>query len=559
MKYRLAPVAGSFVVLDASKIDVGRAALLLRTRGISWFVLQQDHTYFVLSSSELRRMLERKRTVSLLSETLKLDRVAPSHVFSSAGEVIELAQKPDKAMPSGRAVFLRKNASRGPAIFAVGTLASAVAVKVKLKPVTARSGFKSAPGRPIVDRARGGRAGKSNTRMGRGAPAKKAAAKRAPAKKAAKKAAPGGPGRFRGVDTPPRSFSLGFGTGPSGGTAKPKADKPVSPAEVIDVFFATDREAKTATPNGVVSGFLNRLPEKVELGYGVCHVSVPRKHSLGKIESPSVWTFWGKADPQKHFTITGYESRTLSTFTNELQTRVGQNEGKSCFVFIHGYNVSFDDAALRTAQLACDLKFLGVPILYSWASANDPRRYSKDEDTVGLTVKRLTAFLSKLIQASGAEQIHLIAHSMGNRALVNALDRLAVAPNPEKKPFKQVVLTAPDVARKDVESLIQAASDKAERVTLYASSKDKALGLSRVKHDYERLGKVYGYPFVLEGMDSIDASKVKTDFWGHGVFATTRTVLGDLSALIADGKPPNKRFGLRALKSPSGAAWAIEP
>jgi len=79
---------------------------------------------------------------------------------------------------------------------------------------------------------------------------------------------------------------------------------------------------------------------------------------------------------------------------------------------------------------------------------------------------------------------------MGNRALVNALDRLAVTQNLERKPFRQVVLTAPDVAREDVEPLIQAASDKAERVTLYASSKDKALGLSSVKHDYERLGKV---------------------------------------------------------------------
>jgi esterase/lipase superfamily enzyme len=328
---------------------------------------------------------------------------------------------------------------------------------------------------------------------------------------------------------------------------------------VIDVFFATDREEKAATSDGALSGFLNRLPDKVQLSYGVCHVSVPRKHSLGKIESPSVWTFWGKADPEKHFTVTGYESRTLNSFTGELQTRIGRSEGKSCFVFIHGYNVSFDDAALRTAQLSCDLKFLGVPILYSWASANDPRRYSKDEDTVTLTVKRLAAFLAKLLESSGADQIHLIAHSMGNRALVHALDRLAMSPTPGKKLFKQVVLTAPDVARKDVESLIKAASDKAERVTLYASSKDKALGLSTVKHDYERLGKVFGYPFVLEGMDSIDASKVKTDFWGHGVFATTRTVLGDLSALIAEGKPPGKRFGLRPLKCPSGDAWAIEP
>ena len=68
------------------------------------------------------------------------------------------------------------------------------------------------------------------------------------------------------------------------------------------------------------------------------------------------------------------------------------------------------------------------------------------------------------------------------------------------KPFKQVVLTAPDVPRQNVEPLIAAASTRAERVTLYASSKDKALGLSKVKNDYERLGKVYGFPFVLPGM-----------------------------------------------------------
>jgi hypothetical protein len=60
-------------------------------------------------------------------------------------------------------------------------------------------------------------------------------------------------------------------------------------------------------------------------------------------------------------------------------------------------------------------------------------------------------------------------------------------------------------------------------------------------------------------MDSIDASKVKTGFWAHGVFETTRTVLGDLVALIADGEPSGKRFGLRPLTSSSGDSWVIEP
>ena len=312
----------------------------------------------------------------------------------------------------------------------------AVTRRVKVKPVTVRSGVNPAPGRPIRARGVGS---ESNVN-----------AHHIPEKKTAKKAASGGPGRFRTLYPVPSMFSLGFGAVGSGGTAKSMVRKPAGPVEHIDVFFATYREAKKPTSKGVLSGFLNRLPDKVELTYGLCHVSVPKKHSLGKIESPSVWTFWAKNDPQKHFTITGYQTRTLAAFSNELQTRVGQSEERSCFVFIHGYNVSFDDAALRTAQPACDLKFLGVPILYSWASAANPMRYSKDEDTIALTVRRLSDFLSRLIQLSGAEQIHLIAHSMGNRALVNALDRLAVTPNPGKKPFKQIVLTAPDVPRKDV-------------------------------------------------------------------------------------------------------------
>jgi hypothetical protein len=84
--------------------------------------------------------------------------------------------------------------------------------------------------------------------------------------------------------------------------------------------------------------------------------------------------------------------------------------------------------------------------------------------------------------------------------------------------FQPYVLTAPDVPRKDVESLIEAASRRAERVTLNASRKDKALGISKAKHKYERLGKVYGFPHVLAGMDSIDASDVRTDFLVHTVF-----------------------------------------
>ena len=264
-----------------------------------------------------------------------------------------------------------------------------------------------------------------------------------------------------------------------------------------------------------------------------------------------------RENAEKHFTLSGCVTRPAAAFFQELQTRIAERDEKHCFVFIHGYNVDFEDAAKRAAQLACDLRFLGAPILYSWASAADWRKYPKDVESVDLTVDRLSGFLEKIVKTSEAQAIHLIAHSMGNRALMKALKQLKLAPG--VKPFRQVVLTAPDVPRQGVEPLIQAASARAERVTLYASSKDKALGLSRVKNDYERLGKVYGYPFVFDGMDSIDASQVKTDFWAHTVFAKTRTVLGDLAALLAEGRPPAKRFGLKQGAAPGGVCWTILP
>jgi esterase/lipase superfamily enzyme len=302
---------------------------------------------------------------------------------------------------------------------------------------------------------------------------------------------------------------------------------------------------------------LNNLPDKRALQYGICRVTVPERHSLGRIESPSIWSFTITANPEKHFTISSCTKRSEATFFKDLGHRVGQTDERSCFVFIHGYNVSFADAVLRTAQLASDLKFLGTPILYSWASAANWKKYPKDVETVEMTVDSLTTFLEQVVAFAEAKTIHLIAHSMGNRALVKALKQMTVTGG--SRPFKQVVLTAPDVPRQNVEPLIAAASTRAERVTLYASSKDKALGLSEVKNDYERLGKVYGFPFVLPGMDSIDASNVKTDFWEHTVFAKARTVLADLAAVILDGHPPARRFGLKRVDSPHGLSWIIAP
>ena len=524
----------SFVVLNAETTTVARAVGVLSTRQFAWAVLQTKEAFFLFASTEFRERLQKAKTAALLAAALGLDKERPSAVVNRRDAIVTMEELPADDTPACRAIVARQDPAGDFRVLGVGTLRKVARPRPKVHALREK---------PAIPK------GVAGGFIRRRAPAKKSSVKRTPAKKAAKKS-----GQFRII----ARKRFGFGFAEPGRVPQPeKKIEGAKDYETIEVFYATDREQKaTSEKDGLVT-FLNVLPDPAELRYGICSVTVPHKHKLGKIETPSIWTL--KISRAKHFTLSACSPRTKSEFFKQFSERISKSEGQSCFVFIHGYNVCFEDAAMRTAQLAKDLKFPGVPILYSWASAHRLSGYSQDEETVSLTVKRLTAFLKQLTETSGVKEIHLIAHSMGNRAMMGALERLGLPQTRGAKPFKQVVLTAPDVPRKDVESLIEAASLRAERVTLYASRKDKALGISKAKHKYERLGKVYGFPYVLVGMDSIDASDVRTDFLAHTVFAKTRTVLGDLQALIAHGDPPDQRFGLTSLKSPAGICWKFLP
>lgn len=84
-------------------------------------------------------------------------------------------------------------------------------------------------------------------------------------------------------------------------------------------------------------------------------------------------------------------------------------------VFIHDFNVKFDAAVRRTAQIAYDLHFEGTPILYSWPSEGKLSSYWIDEDNARQSATRFHAFLPMVLTEVGARTVHVIAHSIGNR------------------------------------------------------------------------------------------------------------------------------------------------
>lgn len=299
--------------------------------------------------------------------------------------------------------------------------------------------------------------------------------------------------------------------------------------------------------------------ERGELQVGVCQVSIPPGHKIGALEAPSILRLEIEEDPLKHVVLLNTAPRESKEFYEMLRQRVAASPQRDLFVFVHGYNVSFEQAARRTAQMSHDLDFEGAPVFYSWPSQAGLFKYTVDETNVEWTVPHLRDFLVDVARNSGAKSISLVAHSMGNRALTNALKSISYRLKDETL-FREVVLTAPDIDaeifKRDIAPLIVKTAD---RVTLYASSNDEALAASRKIHGAPRAGDSGSELVIIPGMETIDVSAVDTSLLGHSYYGENATVLADLLYLVREGKPAGQRTWLERMTREGLPYWVLRP
>jgi hypothetical protein len=120
-----------------------------------------------------------------------------------------------------------------------------------------------------------------------------------------------------------------------------------------------------------------------KLNLGVCDVSIPRTHVVGELEAPSILRLEVREDAARHIVLQKTERLAGDRFHELLRERVQASPRRELFIFVHGFNVSFEDAARRTAQMHYDLKFSGAPVFFSWP-AHDKfvLTYAADETNV---------------------------------------------------------------------------------------------------------------------------------------------------------------------------------
>jgi esterase/lipase superfamily enzyme len=307
---------------------------------------------------------------------------------------------------------------------------------------------------------------------------------------------------------------------------------------VFPVWFGTNRKP---TPDG--KGFTGERHDRVTRGRA--EVFIPEAHKFGETGS-SFWTKLQRFDLRDDtLRLQRVTPQDRDAWLGELQQamRDAQASGDTphAVFFLHGFNVSFEDAAIRAAQIGCDLKVPGATAFFSWPSRGNVAAYPADEATIEASERAITDFLVDFATNCGAEKVHVIAHSMGNRGLLRALQRIAAnAETRGKVKFGQIFLAAPDVDRDLFLDLARLYPEHSERTTLYASGADLPVHLSAKLHDAPRVGYFTPYS-VAPGVDTVAVPDFDLDLLGHSYFAQAAALLHDIRDLMLHGQAPARR------------------
>ena len=300
--------------------------------------------------------------------------------------------------------------------------------------------------------------------------------------------------------------------------AKPKTEDAESIKGTVSVLFGTTRQYSEQSPPE--HRFKSTTHDKLRLG--LIEVHVPENHLIGGLKSSdSSWisairNFFLGSDRVDEFVIKDLIVLSESEFSNVI-TNNTQDHEKTGFIYIHGFATPFDFAAKRTAQLAFDFRsYHGVPMFFSWPSKGQRSRnaYQHDEEMIERNQDALIEFLKTVLQNPKLERVHLLAHSLGTRLLSRVMKELSDDDPILFAKIGEVVMAAPDIGTSLFgDKYKEIFVNKPARTTIYASSSDWALDISKNWHISPRLGEIRDEMPDLIGLDVVDISGLDGSFF----------------------------------------------
>ena len=306
--------------------------------------------------------------------------------------------------------------------------------------------------------------------------------------------------------------------------------------EPFEESFGSDRT------NSLMFGAFNATPEPTL--------------TLGMIVDPSQWF------QNEQVRIEDVHELEQAHFFEELGGFVDASPKRSLIVVVQGFREAFP-SALRKAAFTASILDINTPVLaFDWPGdqGTSVRGYREARRIAEASGAELAEALEIIIREIKPDRLSILANSMGAEVIVNAFDLLYRESDlaDAETEITHVVLTAPDADHADFNARFRdQIAALSRKLTVYVSSNDRALLMSRVINRGPRLGESTLDLSQLEEATSIlaltdtdsdritlvDVTPVNRTRNFHGFSLETPEFFDDLYLrLINDEVPTNRRI-----------------
>lgn len=213
---------------------------------------------------------------------------------------------------------------------------------------------------------------------------------------------------------------------------------------------------------------------------------------------------------------------------------------KDVLIYVHGFNQTFETAALDAARLSDGIRFRGETMLFSWPSKARLSDYIYDRESAMWSRDAFESMVDHLIADPQVGRINIVAHSMGTMLTVEVLRQLydrrgrAVANN-----LGAIVLAAPDIDIDSFSASINRIGPITGKITVLTAATDRALDVMRqLAGGVTRVGTVEAKKLQALGLRVIDASQVAVGGINHDLFLSHAGVREEIRRAINEANRP---------------------
>jgi esterase/lipase superfamily enzyme len=210
---------------------------------------------------------------------------------------------------------------------------------------------------------------------------------------------------------------------------------------------------------------------------------------------------------------------------------------RDVLVYVHGFNQTFETAALDAVRLSDGIRFHGDTMLFSWPSRAKLFDYGYDRESAMWSRDALQRVLEGLASPS-VGRIHIVAHSIGTMVTMEALRQLyAARGDAGAERIGAVVFASPDIDMDVFASSVERIGPLAQKITLITAANDRALAVSGwMAGGISRVGAAHKAQLAKLGLRVIDASEQGWGIINHDLFLSNDRIRGVIRAAI-DGRP----------------------